>query len=294
MHSWIFFALLSVILSTTYALIAKKLLTNDDDHDPIAYASSLFLVVAVLSFIAYLLVGYNAKDFAAFSDPDVLLLLAANVILYSIAPSFYWRALKYLPASEVSILYDLTNVYILVLGVSLGTEAFSITRAIGGLLIVTATILVGIQTQRKKKYTVNRYFWMLMAATILYAGAALTDNAIIANEYFSPLFFQFLNFGIPALLILALNRKSIAHLHKIYTPKVYRYILLNGLFFFGSFWAIYKAYAVGGLTSSVNFVLSIETLLTVVLASILLKEREHMLIKFICAALASIGIYLLL
>lgn len=290
---WLFFALLSVAFSATYGLISKKMLTNEDDHDPIAYASSLFLVVAVCSFIAYIISGFKLSDITAFSDPNVVWILIVNVVLYSVAPSLYWRTLKDLPASEVSILYDLTSVYILILGVSLGTESFGLARLAGGLCIVFASILIGFYAQKKNNFRINRYFMMIMIATLLYALAALTDNTIISHKYFSPLFFQMLNFGIPAILILVVNPKSIPHLRRIYQPRVYKFILLNGLFFFGSFWAIFKAYSVGGVTSEVNFAISSETILTVLLASLFLKEREHLGLKVLCAALASLGVYLL-
>ncbi len=290
---WLLFALLSVGFATTYGLISKKMLNNDDDHDPIAYASSLFSVVAVCSLIAYLFTGLQTSDLAVFTKPDVLILLAANLFFYTVAPSFYWRALKHLPASEVSILYDLTTVYIFIFGVKVGTEMFSTTRMLGGLLIVSASILLGWYTQKKNSFRVNRYFVMLMISTILYAFAALTDNAIIARGYLSPLFFQTLSFGIPSLLVLLINHRSIPHLKRIYQPRVYKFVLLNGLFFFGSFWSIYHAYAVGGVTSEVNFAISSETILTVILASLLLKEREHMYLKIICGVLVTLGVFLL-
>jgi uncharacterized membrane protein len=62
---------------------------------------------------------------------------------------------------------------------------------------------------------------------------------------------------------------------------------------FGSFWSIYHAYAVGGVTSEVNFAISSETIFTVLLASLLLKERDHMYVKIVCAILVTVGVYLL-
>lgn len=295
MTPWYIFAFLSVAFSVSYGLISKKLLNDEDDHNPIVFASALFSAVAGFSLIAYIATNPNIqKDLTAFSDPTVLLFLSINVVMYTIAPSFYWRALKHLPASEVSILYDLTTVYIFILGVTLGTEAFSITRLIGGLLIVGAVLILGFSTAKKNKFKVNKYFWMLMAATFLYALAALTDNIIVSRDYFSPLFFQILSFGVPSLLILVINPGTMPRLKNVYNFKVYRYILLNGLFFFGSFWAIYKAYDVGGVTSEVNFVTSSETILTVVLAGLFLKERDHLGVKIFCSILAGYGIYLLI
>jgi drug/metabolite transporter (DMT)-like permease len=155
---WVLFALLSVVCSATYSLISKKLLNNEDDHDPIAYVSSLFLVVGIISFTVYLITGAKSEDMLGFTNSKAVMILIANLLLYTVAPSMYWRALKYLPASEVTIFYDLTTVYIFIFGISLGTELFSITRLLGGLLIVGAAIAVGIATQRKSKIKMNIHF----------------------------------------------------------------------------------------------------------------------------------------
>lgn len=293
MARWLLFALLAVGFTVIYEVFTKKALTTEDDHDPVAYASSLFAVVAGVSFIAYLFSGVHASDFNALLNPQLLLILPINLLMYSIAPSLYWRALKKLPASEVAILYDLTSFYIFIFGITLGTEKFQLVRLLGGIFIVGSAIILGVKTQWAGKFRVNKYFLMMMVATVLYAFAALTDNAIISKHYLSPLFFQVLNFGVPAGLILLLNPKSRSHLHKVYNPRVFKFTAVYGLLFFGSFWAIFQAYAAGGDTSEVNFVLASGTIAMVLAAALFLNERKYLVLKVICAVLTFVGIYLL-
>lgn len=290
--NWIFFALLSVAFSATYSLISKKLLTDEDDHDPVAYASTLFGAVAIIGAAVYAFTSFDMNDFTALSQPDVLWFVFLNVLFYSIAPSFYYRALKHLPASEVSILFDLTTLYIMIFSVSFGVERFSIWNLLGGICIISAAIVVTLAST-KMKFSVTKYFWMMMIATVMYAIAAIVDNIIISRNYLSPLFFQVISFGIPAVLVLMLNPRSRHHLHKLYIPRVYKYIFLNAVFFYLAFWAIYQAYFVGGTPSQVNFMTASETVVTVFLAAFLLKEKDHFKAKLIAAALASLGIFLL-
>lgn len=290
--TWIFFALLSVAFSATYSLISKKLLTDEDDHDPIAYASTLFGAVAIIGIGVYAFTSFDVNDFKALTQPLVLGYVFLNVLFYSIAPSFYYRALKQLPASEVSILFDLTTLYIMIFSVSFGIEQFSMLNLLGGACIISAAIIVTLAAT-KLKFSVSKYFWMMMIATVIYALAALTDNVIIARDYLPPLLFQVLSFGVPALLILVLNPKSRHHLHKLYQPRVYKYVFINAIFFYCAFWAVYQAYDVGGTPSQVNFMTASETVVTVFLAAILLKEKSHFKSKIVAALLASVGIFLL-
>lgn len=293
MQPWLIFSSLSVFLSTAYGLFSKIILNKSEDDHPIAYASVLFFTVALYSVIAYFFQGINYKDLESITKTEVLPILIVNILLYTLAPSFYWRALKNLPASEVAILFNISSLYILIFGLILGTETFSLQRVTGGIFIFTATSLAGLYTQHKSKFKINKYFFMMMIATLLYAFGAITDNFIITKKYFSPLFFQILNFGIPSVLILLINKNSMQYVSKIYQPKIYKYMMLNSLFFFGSFWLIYKAYEAGGVASEVGFTLSTETILVVILAAIFLKERDHLKIKMFAAGLVCFGLYLL-
>lgn len=288
--SWIIYCFIAILFTVTYSLISKKILSHKDDHDPVAYASTLFVGVAGYSFIFYLISGAQSSDFANLLSSQVLPILILNVVLYSIAPSLYYRALKRLPASEVTILYALTGIYTLILGVTLGMETFFMIRLVGAIFILLSTVLVSF---KEGKWKINKYMGMMFVATLVYAAAAITDKIIISKEYFSLLFFQTLSFGIPSILILLINPKSIKYLPKVYRKRTLFTVFLNALFFFISFFAIYNAYKVGGDTSQVNLVMSTETVAMVIFAAIFLNERKHLFLKIIAAISATVGIYLL-
>jgi drug/metabolite transporter (DMT)-like permease len=288
--SWLLFAIISISFSVTYSLISKKLLTKDEESHPIAFASSSFLIVAIYSGILYLLNGPDANDFRNLSDPALLPLLAINLLAYSIAPSFYWRALKYLPVSEVGILYSLTGFYALFLGVALGKEEFSVARLLGGLLIIAAIALVSL---KKQPWSTGKYFLMLVVATAFYAIAIVTDKAIIDTGKLSPIFFQMLNFGIPAIIVLVINRVKWSDIKPVWSRSSVPLICINALFFFFSVFTIYKAYEAGGEASQVNLVVATEVVILVTISSVLLDERKNLLKKVIAAILAMIGIYLI-
>lgn len=288
--TWLIFCFISIGFTVTYGLISKKILNNKDDHNPIAYASSLFVAVAIFSFTFYIISGVHLKDFANVISPQIFPVLVLNILCYSIAPSLYYRVLKNMPISEVTIIYSLMGIFALIIGLLIGVETFHFSRLIGGLIII---ISIGLLTFKERKWKSNKYFWMLILATLTYAIAAILDNRIISANYFSTLFFQTLSFGIPSILILLINPKSSQHLKKIYNRRVYPIVLINALFFFVSFFTIYNAYKFGGDTSQVNLILSTEIVVTVIFAAIFLKERDNLILKIFAGVLAIIGVILL-
>jgi drug/metabolite transporter (DMT)-like permease len=287
---WIVFAFTAMLCTVTYSLVSKSILNREEEHHPIAYASTLFLAVAVYVVFFYFTTSFNVSDFLALLQPQAFLLIVANVILYTLAPSLYFRALKNLPLSETTILYSLVGIYALFLGSIFGTESFHISRFIGGALVVLSIIIISL---KKGQLKIDKNFFLMVAATLVYAFAALTDNQIIDHHYFSTLFFQLINFAVPAVLIILFNPGSFKHLKKLYTKKTYPLILLNGGFFFVSYFSIFTAYSRGGEASQINIILATETIVMVVLAALLLKERERLPLKLIAALLTAVGVYLI-
>jgi drug/metabolite transporter (DMT)-like permease len=287
---WLLFCFLSITFTTIYSIASKKILNREENYHPITYASALFGAVSLFSILAYLISGVHISDLTNLASADVLAILSINVLCYTLAPSIYYRALKHLPISEVTILYTPTGIYILMIGLLLGTESFLILRLVGGILIIGAVVALTLKTGNWKN---SIYTKLMVVASVLYAVGAITDQQIISRGYFSTLFFQAINFGLPALLILVFNPSSRQHLNKIYSRKLFPLVLLNGAFFFVSFFAIFKAYSSGGTASQVAFVLSTETIIMVVLAALFLKERRNLLLKLAAAAACGLGVFLL-
>ena len=289
--SWIFYSSAVVITSILYVLISKKILNDKEDHDPIAYASIAFLIVAVYATVFYALTSFTITDFQHLLNPQIIFLLAIDFILYTIAPSLYYRVLKKLPASEVQILYTLLGMFALFIGAIFGTELFHLNRLLGGVLILSAVAIV---TQQDGKWKIGTYALMLIFSTVLYGAAAVADNFIITKSLFTIPFFQIIQFGIPGLLLLVVNPKSAKRVKGLVTHgRTIKTMLGNSFFFFLNYLFIFKSYKSGGSASQVNMFYSIETIIIVIFAAIFLKERNRLVLKIIASILATAGVVLL-
>ena len=289
--SWIFYAFLTVVSSIGLVLISKKVLNDEGDHDPIAYAGVSFLIVAVYASIFYAVTSYTPSDFKNLLNPSFIPILAFDFIAYAIAPSLYWRVLKKLPASEVQILYTLVGMFALFIATFVGTEVFHITWLLGGALILAAVALI---TKQEGKWNIGKYALLLIFSTVVYGAAVVADNYIITRQLFTIPFFEILQFGIPAILLFLINPKSPGKIGKMLRhKKVLLPLFVASFFFFLNYLFVFQAYKSGGAASQVNMFLAVETVAFVVFAAVFLKEREKLWLKIIASILATVGVILL-
>ncbi len=112
--AWLFFAFTALLLTVGYGLISKKILTDKEGIDPIALASSMFILIGVVFTLFYFIHGVLPSDILAFNNPKIIALLILNLIVYTISPTFYFRVLKQLPVSIITIVYSFTGLIALV------------------------------------------------------------------------------------------------------------------------------------------------------------------------------------
>lgn len=287
---WLVAAFSGVAFTVTYELMTKNVLNQKENHHPTAFAAVAFLTVSAYAFIAYVITGVKPQDFEHLYHFQMSGLLLADILLYTIAPFFYYRALKRLALSEVTILYTLTGIFALIVGVFLGTEPFYFSRLLGGVIILLS---VGLLAFQEGKWKIDKGFWLMLGATFFYALAATADNQLISRGYFSIFFIVAITFGVPALLLLLFDRSARAHFSRMLSRKIFPTIAISGFFFLASFSSLFIAYQWGGTTSQVSFVLCTEVVVVVILSAIFLNERDNMKKKVIAAILACIGVFLL-
>lgn len=286
--TWLFFSVVSLVLTVSYGLISKKALSGEANLQPIPYASATFIYVGLVILIIYLFQGANPNDFHSLFQPQIFLVLCLNFVIYTLAPSFFYPALKKIPLSIVTIIYSLSGFLAFIIGVILRTSPFDSSRLIGSLFIISAVTLVSFKMKDIKRM---KLLPKLFAATFFYSLAAVLDSVLLKS--FSIFFYLSLTFGIPGLLLPLFNPHSIKNLKSLYTLRNYPYVIVYGFFASANFYFVFRAYLSGGSPAQVYSILALESVITVITAAIFLKERSHLLLKISAAILAGIGIYLL-
>ena len=286
--TWVVLAAISLLLTISYGIVVKGTLNNKKtDYDPIAYASAMFIFVGLAALVIWLFSGTISRDLASLLDPKIGLLTLINVVVYTICPSFYYRALKNLPYSIVTIVYSLSGLFAFSISIFFHLNSFYLLGLLGSFLIVASVVLVSFKSSELKS---SRYLLYMFLATFFYSLAATIDSQLV--PHYSITFYTALTFGIPGILIM-LNFIPLKKFLLPYQKKNYLSVITNGSIMGISLIFIFASYRVGGTTAQVYSILAMEAILSVIFSAIFLKDRKDLLLKIVAAVIAGFGVYLL-
>lgn len=279
--NWLLFSLLSVFCYSTANLLRRVLMKNDTS-DPIIHS-------IVFQFICTMIVGgfalYKGFVLPPFSLYPINFLFQA--VLYGLGTVCIFYANKYLEASESTIISTLESVVTIVTAVILLGEIFTMKNFIGALLIILAVIFVVYE----KKFTLNKGILFTLGMSICY-GLAITNDAFLVkrSEVFSYLTIGFLT---PGLLLLLLYPKSLLKLgYYKDTKTLLKLFLLSFTYSVGAIFFFLALFS-GAQASQLTPIGQSSVIVTVLLATLFLKERKNIFKKIVGSIFVFIGILLL-
>ncbi len=289
----LWFVIIALLLNVFSSIVKKVVLHEKSSHDGLAYATLSFTLGGIYGlFIYFFFSGAHVSDINSLLNPKVFLLLSLDVFIWGLGSFFFYPAYKQVQVSESTIITSLQGFFALFLGLLVfKTETFSITRIIGGILILAALILL---YKGKGKFKIEKYSLLLVLSSLIFALGSVLDNIIIANKYFSSVaFLQIFNFGLAAVVVLLLSPKSFRKIAPIYHDKKALLVLFfNSLATFLLFFFVYQAYKLSVVASQSNMILSSQVVLVVFLGALFFKERRNFRRKLVAAIITAIGIYL--
>lgn len=282
--SWQLLTLLSIVLFSLNSLF-HKVIMREEQSDPYAQTIAFYGLVGIISlFIAIFNGGFQYKI------PLQLLPYFIPLACFStVAPVLLFHSIKRIDASEVSILVSTQRLWIVIAAFILLNEPFSYNKLLG-----TIVILIGISIAlwKKNRFVLNKEILYVLLAAIMY-GLAETTSYFILRSVDALSFIVYVSL-IPAILLTIIKPRSIKKLKFYLTPKLALAIILVSLndvlaSLFG-----YLAYQIGRNASQIAPLLATNTMLSVILAIIILRERTNVANKIIGATIVVCGLILVL
>ncbi len=281
MH-WIFFAISSVLF-LAIANVLQKVLMKQEDSNALSYATVFQITCAIISGIAAFLNGFVMPPIAQMPINFILL-----GVLYGVGTVFAFKALKTLEASEVTIIAALRSIVTIISAVLLLGDVFNVERAVGTLLILTAIILVA---KRNHRFEINKGIIYALGYALCF-GLAVTNDVFILRHS-DVLSFTAIGYLLPALFLLLLNPSIIRKSKHFFKPKVFSSMFLLSLFYTCAGISFYTALSLGVNASQMGPINQSSVVITVLLATLFLKERSNLVKKLICAVFVVVGVWFL-
>lgn len=276
---WLFFALGSVLATTTLAILFRVLSVKASDSRAFAFAFNTTVLCYAL--ILCLVFGVGSINFSR----ELLFLLMLSGLGYGVFQRYQFVVRKHLPASEVQIVYAPTGIAGYILAIFWLGESADLVRIAGYGLVLLAAFLV---IKRPKKFVFN-HFVLLAFLTGAALSIAATIDRKIAPEFSSVLlyvailwFFQALFCFVPKLSFASIKTEFLKQ-YKLIIPLAA--INLIALFCLISALRLAPATQVMPVANSNLVFISLA-------AIIFLKERERIPVKIAAALIATLGLFL--
>lgn len=283
--SWVFLVFASAI-TVSFTRILQKSLLKSEQSDPFAFGFVFQMTVSALFFLYTWITG-------TFEFPD-LSGLAINFIVmtlfYSLANLCIFKAFKYSPASEVSIVLTTSTMWSVISSLVLLGEQITLPN-VGGILMIISGVITISYTHTTWKLNKGHLFALLGAVML---GVAFTNDAFIVGRYHSISSYMAVAFALPAILTLFYSPRSIKHLRHFAQVHIVKELLICSTLYALSAITVFTAYKMGGQASLISPIQSTSIIFTVLFSYIFLKERDKIVQKVVGTVLAFLGVLLLL
>lgn len=282
--SWQIYLAISVLLISFNGLFHRSLL-KDDESNPQAQAV-IFLGIGGLAAIVIAFLNGNLN---LSIPPNLFWNFLLLILLLTPAYFFRYRAFQLIGASEVAMFAVTGRLWNVVGAHFFLNEAITLKMIIGAVVILIGVMLTRYE---KRKFTINRgVVYVLIGA--FFFGMGDINGYFILQNYDSTNFLIYASL-LPVLAFIILQPGTLKKL-KYYFQKdrAIKVLLLCFCDVFGTL-AAYRAYQIGRNASVIGPLRAMSVVVTVILATLILKERDNVVNKFVGALISVAGVSLLL
>lgn len=280
--NWFFLAILYVFFGSL-ANIFRKILLKDDRSDALGSAIIFQILGAFIIGVVALLHGFIFPSIQLYS-----LNLLLNAILWGIATLTLFKAYQYIEASEVTIITTIEAIVVIITAHFFLHESFTLANVIGTVLIILAVSYIS-HVSSTIKFSKGVLF---AVGSSFFAGLGVVNDTFMLRHS-DPLSYLAIGFLLPGLFLFVVHPKIIIKMKPLFQPSLLKKnIIFTSAYSFAAI-AFSLSLVTGGEASQVGTIAQSNVVMTVILATVILNERDHLLKKLICAILVTIGVLLM-
>lgn len=282
--TWFVLAIISV-LGSALANVTRRVLMKDDKTD--AVSSSIFFqflgtfIIAIITFIH----GFVMPPISEYWLNFIL-----DGIFWGMATRCLFIGYKYLEASEATIMSALEAVVTLIAARLVLNEIISLQMLIGVVCILFAIYFI---SQTKNKFTFNKGILYILGFCLFAGLGVINDTYVLQRVNVDALSYLTIGFFLPGIFLSLLDVKALVRVKNIFHKEALIKNFVTTFFYALAAILFTFALAVGGQASQVQPISESSVIVTVVLATIFLRERDNLIKKIICSILVTIGVILL-
>lgn len=282
--SWQILTSLSVLLYSGNNLL-HRVLMKDDDSNPYTQTIAFYGIVGIFALIISIFRGGFQYKISSEQTPYFILI----AIFAALTSVLGFKALQSIESSENSILISSSKLWVVLGAFTILHEEFSIIKFIGAVIVLVG---IAIAQYQNHKFIFNNGVVFALLASISYAITEITSFFILRN--FDANSFAVYTNWLPIIVILIINPKSFSRLSFYLRQKNAIYISIVSLSDLLATLFLFNAYQVGRNASQIAPIMATQTIISVLLAIVILKERNNISKKILGGLLVVVGVILIL
>ena len=281
---WVCFAFTSVAFYTALRLLQKIIATNSSN--PRATALLFNGTCALISIALFFLSG-SYKSISLQLDTGAYIVLLVASFCYGIYERGKFVAAKYLDASVLSTITNISVFIAFVGSLILYSETLSLKKIFGSILIITALALLSIKNKGAIKSKKGIGFAVFIS--IMFGFAMMLDK--LGTSYFSPSLYNIIVWTVPIIFVWFPGIKFSDLKKEIKNTSWGIFVLatLDVMAYFMQLKALQETEA-----TRVMPIIQTSTIFTVILGIIILKEKDNVPLKLLSGVMATVGVCFLL
>lgn len=282
--SWQLFITLSVVLFSLNNLF-HRVLMKEEKSDPYIQTIMFYGLGGIFAFFVSLLRGGFHYQVTYHQIPSFLLL----TIFATAAPVLGFKALKMIDASDFNILLSAQRLWVVLGAFLFLNEVFSLQKLTGMIII-----LIGITLAQWKRqhFITGKGIVFVLLASFFYAVSEIIAFNILRN--FDAASFSVYNCLLPVLALIIIAPKTLRKAAFYLKPKNALNISAVSVNDTLATIFMFLAYQTGRNAAQISPILATQTIISVILAIIILKERNNWINKLTGAIIAVTGVILVL
>lgn len=277
--SWILIMVINVIVMSVASLY-QKIAMREENTDAVVSATTFMIVSSICYFIYALIKGFHIPSFS------LLPFFIISAALYAVGTMLFFHAIKKIEASEMSIIGGIGPIVTIIASIFFLKDTLTVPQLIGVACILVAVVLINISN---KGFVINRGTWFALLGTACYGIAVISDTYII--QRFEVASFIPIGSAGSSLIMLLVYPKKIALVFQSLAKVNKNLLFYSFLYAIGGI-SFYMAIDTGALVGLVSTIARASIILTVILSSIFLGERNNIGKKLFGAILTTIGVIL--
>lgn len=280
--TWFFWIMFSVF-TTAAANIFQRVVMREKDNDPYGTNIIFLFATALMTGLFALSKGFILPPLGTYPWN-----FFASAFLWGAGSLLLFYAYQILGSSEIAIISSFGAVVTIIASILFLGETVTFQQIVGTILILSSIWII---TKKKDMSFKGKGMLYALIVTILF-GLAVTNDAFILKTYdavsYTPVSLFF-----PALLLLLIKPLSIFSFRRLKNLKYSRNMFMLTFFYSVQAVAYYVALQISGNSSQIAPIYKSNIIVTVLLAVIFLKEKEHLTLKLISTLLVTIGVLLI-